>query len=121
MKKQTKRHIRRSFFLFGAVLVFTLLDWLVHQASPILEVPSWYFRNKIIFATLYACIIGFFVEKSSLKVQAAMITLITVTLLEIRYISYGYPFEFHAIIFPTHLILLYGATYVALYLEKNKK
>lgn len=119
MKKQTKRHIRRSFFLFGAVLVFTFFDWLVHQSSPILSVPSWYFRNKIIFGTVYAAIAGFFVSGYSLKKQAAIITLLTVMLLQIRYLLSGYTWEFHAIIFPAHLLLLYGATYAMLRVEKN--
>lgn len=119
MKKQTKRHIWRSFFLFCAVLLFTFFDWLVHQSSLILEVPLWYFQNKIIFGTLYAVMAGFFVSDYSLKKQAAIITMLTVTLLQIRYFLSGYTWEFHVIIFPVHLIILFAASYAALYAEEK--
>ena len=115
------RHIWRSFFLLGAIFVFTFFDWLVHQTSPILEVPSWYFRNKIIFGTVWACISGFFVLKYSIKIQAAIITIVTVTLLQLRYFFYGYSWEFHAIIFPAHMILLFASSYLALQLERKMK
>lgn len=37
--------------LFVVVLVFTFFDYLVHNLSENYAVPSYYFRNKIIFFT----------------------------------------------------------------------
>ncbi len=120
MKKNTILHIKRCILLFGAVLLFTFFDWVLHQSNSALDVPSWYFTNKIMYGTLWACVTSFFVQKYSLKIQAVLITVITVSLLQIRYLLYGYPLEFHAIIFPAHLVLLYFAVYAALYIKRKK-
>ncbi|MBI5001873.1 hypothetical protein HZC31_00645 [Candidatus Woesearchaeota archaeon] len=90
----------------------------MHQSSQMLEVPLWYFTNKILYGTLWACLAGLFVTKLSIPKQAAVITIVTVTLLQIRYLLYGYPVLFHLIVFPEHLFFLYVATYYMLKISK---
>ena len=114
MKLTLKEAIRLFFAMLAAVLVFTFFDWLVHSSSPYLAVPPWYFKNKIIYATLYAFIISLFVRKQTLAKQAAWISGITVVLLQIRYALCGYPLYFHAIVLTEHAIFLYLSSYFAL-------
>jgi hypothetical protein len=115
MKKLTgKEAALRLVFMFCAVLVFTFFDWLVHSGWAYLSVPQWYFTNKIIYGTLWAWLVSLFFRKGAIWRQAAWIAGITVILLQIRYILYGYPPLFHAIILPEHFLFLYFASVGAL-------
>lgn len=116
MKNQ---YVSKFIAIFAAVLVFTFFDWLTHSASPYLSVPSWYFSNKIIFGTVIAYITSLIFAKRTLLSQAALITFITVTLLQIRYYLIGYAWWFHAIVYPEHLFFLFIATYLALRMLKK--
>jgi quinol-cytochrome oxidoreductase complex cytochrome b subunit len=115
MKKLALREaFLKLLFMFLAVLVFTFFDWLVHSSSNYLAVPPWYFKNKIIYATIYAFLISLFVRKKTIAKQAAWISGITVVLLQIRYALYGYPLYFHFVILTEHAIFLYLSSFFAL-------
>jgi len=115
-----KKYLIQLACMFAAVLVFTFLDYLVHQSSDFLTVPSWYFRNKIIYGTIYVFLISLFVRTLKIHWQALLISFITITLLQIRYYLIGYPSLFHLIIYSEHLIFLFVSSYGALYLLENK-
>ena len=115
----TKQLITRFGLVLLAVFVFSFLDWLVHSSSPYLSVPSWYFRNKIIFGTIIAFVASLFLHKQTIWRQSLIVSLITVVLLEIRYAFLGYAWWFHAIVLPEHFIFLTLTLYVALKIEKH--
>ncbi|MBI2565154.1 hypothetical protein HYV79_04180 [Candidatus Woesearchaeota archaeon] len=102
---------KKIFFEFLAsfviILLFTLIDWLVHQAHWSLSVPPGYFSNKIIFGTIYFFISILIFEKLNYLHKTLVATTITVFLLQIRYIVTGYSLLFHSVIFPAHFIILF--------------
>ncbi len=99
--------LNRLLAITCAIFIFTFFDWLVHTNIASLGVPSWYFSHKILYGTLWACLTSFFVQKMPTKKQAGIITIVTVTLLQIRYALWGYPLEFHLVVIPEHLITLF--------------
>ena len=113
--------ILRVVLIFLAILVFTFFDYLVHASSDYLSVPSYYFKNKIIYGTFFACLASWIFRKVEIQKQAFLIAAITVGLLQINYILIGYPLMFHLIVVIEHLFFLYLATYFALRILKNKK
>ena len=102
-----------------AVLVFTFFDWIVHSSSAYLAVPGYYFKHKIIYGTLWACIASLVFRKVEIKKQAFLITAITVGLLQLNYIYLGFPLLFHLIIVTEHFFFMYLATYFALKMLKK--
>lgn len=112
--KKSKNISLRITAMFLAVLVFTFFDWMVHSSFSYLAVPTWYFRNKIIFGTLYASLASLIFKKGSVNKQAIIITAITVSLLQIRYALYGYPLLFHLIVLSEHFVFMYFASLCAL-------
>ncbi|VVB80829.1 Uncharacterised protein [uncultured archaeon] len=109
-----KPFILRFICILAAVLVFTFFDWIVHSSFEALAVPSWYFRNKIIYGTIIAFVASLVFRKVSIPKQAALITIFTVGLLQIRYALYGYPWWFHVIVLTEHAIFLFITSFVAL-------
>ncbi len=117
-----KPFILRFLLIFAAVLVFTFFDWIVHSSFEALAVPSWYFRNKIIYGTIIAFVVSLFFRKTAIPKQAALITIFTVVLLQIRYALYGYPLYFHIIVLAENFVFLFIASFAALkVLEKSRK
>lgn len=115
MKRLTwKEAVFRFVLMLAAVLVFTFFDWLVHSSSAYLSVPGFYFKNKIIYGTIFAFLSSLVFRKLSLMKQSLFISLITVGLLQIRYALYGYPLYFHLIVLPEHFIFLWASSYGAL-------
>lgn len=115
----TKQLITRFGLVLLTVLVFTFFDWLVHANVPSLSVPSWYFRNKIIFGTIIAFATSLVLRKQTILRQSLIVSLITVVLLELRYAFLGYAWWFHAIVLPEHFIFLTLTLYAALKIEKH--
>ena len=66
-KKSGKRlNIKKTAFIiiaiFAIIVLFTAVDYFVHSLSSEYAVPSYYFRNKIIYGAVYGAIIYFFVR-----------------------------------------------------------
>ena|SRR3989344_3904264 len=85
------------FLFFIAVLiigVFTLIDYYVHGLSEEYSVPGYYFKNKIIFGTIY-CFLGLLIlRKWGLWVRTLVLSIVISILLQARYYLEGYPREF---------------------------
>src|SRR3989304_916677 len=80
--------------IFIAVVIFTAIDYLVHGLSPEYSVPDYYFKNKIIFATIIGSIVYFFIKKRVFWQKSLIVSLVTAVLLQIKYYLQGYPKEF---------------------------
>lgn len=109
-----KETILRFIFMLAAVLVFTFFDWIVHNSWSYLAVPSLYFIHKMEYGTLWAFLASLVFRKQKIPAQAAWIAIITVGLLQIMYILYGYPLLFHVIVLTEHILFMYLATYFSL-------
>lgn len=102
----TKRIVRQFFIVFLVILIGTGLDWLVHQTSPAYAVPSWYFRNKIIFGTLLGCAAFLLARRYArdYRWQAFWTALIVAVLLQFRYLLLGYSAEFLLLFLGVHFV-----------------
>lgn len=105
--------------VLGIILLFTLIDFFVHQLSPKYDVPSYYFRNKIIFGTL----LGFFsylvVRKQKLLVKVLVFSAIISVLLQIRYYLEGYPRDFVFLFLGIHFVILLGVSWLVFKLAEK--
>lgn len=76
------------------ILIFTLIDVIVHSLSEEYAVPDYYFRNKIIFGTIIGFIAYLFVKKRKLFVKSLIFSAVVSILLQTRYFLEGYPLKF---------------------------
>ncbi len=125
MKNRNKLNFKnlsiRFLAILSAILIFTFFDWIVHNSTTFLTVPREYFTNKIIYGTIWAFLAFLIFRKKSIQMQAVLITIITVALLQIRYFLYGYSWLFQIIVIPMHLIFLYLALLISLKLFSRIK
>jgi len=101
------------------ILIFAFIDYLIHSLSAEYAVPSYYFRNKIIFGT----IIGFFAllvyQKLPLMKKSLLFSATISILLQIRYFYEGYPLNFVLEFLFIHFIILLPLSLIVFYLGKK--
>ncbi|GEM_PF-2298840 len=107
MKTKTKRLIATFFLILIVVLVFTLIDFSFHSVSEEYSVPSWYFRNKIIFETIYVCLAYWLFRKLNPALSSFLTAVITSTLLQARYYFLGFNIEFVILFWGIHALILW--------------
>ncbi len=125
MKKRDKK-IKIIDWIFIAliiliiILIFTAVDYYIHTLKEDYSVPSYYFKNKIIFGTLIGFITYFFIRKISLLKKALIFSAIISVLLQTRYYLEGYSkiFIFEFLIF--HFLILLLVSFIIFRLLKNK-
>lgn len=122
--KLPKISYRHYFLLLLASLmiisVFALIDYFVHSLSPEYAVPSYYFRNKVIFGTLIGFVVLSFTLKKFSSYFTALIFSATVSiLLQIRYYLEGYPKNFVFEFLLWHFLILIFVS--ALIIKFSKK
>jgi len=94
-KKIDKDNLLHIFIVILAViLVFAFIDYIFHQLNEEYAVPSYYFRNKIIFGTLIGCIVYYFARNLTTFKKALAFSAIVSVLLQVRYYYEGYPKDF---------------------------
>jgi len=111
---KAKEIIKVFLLSFFAILIFTLVDYFFHFIVPEFSVPSWYFRNKLIYGTLIGFIFLLTVKNlklSTLK-KSFLFSLIVVLLLQIRYLYYGYTLQFHLFFIPMHFLILFATSLI---------
>ena len=106
--------------VLAIVLIFYVFDFLAHSSSPNFGVPSYYFKNKIIYGTLWGLIIYYFIRKLRPINKALIFSAFVSTILQIRYYLEGYQklfvFEFLFI----HFIILLPASWIIFWLLRKK-
>ena len=111
-----KRLLSIFVVVLGIILIFTFIDFLIHLLKEEYAVPSYYFRNKIIYGT----IIGFFsylvFRKQKLLIKSFLFSLITSILLQIRYFLEGFPLSFVILFLVVHFIILFPTSLIVFYL-----
>ena len=116
-KKSGKRlNIKKTAFIiiaiFAIIVLFTAVDYFVHYLSSEYAVPSYYFRNKIIYGAVYGAIIYFFVRNQTPFKKALFFSGIAV-LLQIRYFIEGYPLDFVLEFLAIHYLILLPISWLA--------
>ena len=99
MKKETnKLNFKSLIFIFVSILVliliFTVIDYYVHSLKAEYTVPSYYFKNKIIFGTGIGFIAYIFIRKIKWHWRAFAFSAAISILLQTRYFLEGYPLKF---------------------------
>jgi hypothetical protein len=123
-KEKNKINYIKIFWIFVAVLatilIFFLIDYIVHSLSDEYAVPDYYFRNKIIFGTIWGLIIYFFIKKLSITKKSFVFSAFIAIVLQTRYYLEGYPIEFVIEFLFFHFLMLLAATLIIFNLMKNK-
>ena len=122
MKFKSLGYYLKAFLLtIGVVLIFTLIDYLTHHLNSAFAVPEYYYRNKVIFATIFVFVIYVFTEKMKLIPRAFLISAITVILLQIKYYVQGYPKWFVFLFLGLHFLMLLVPAWLGFKLSKKYK
>lgn len=92
--------------ILAIILIFAGFDYLIHGLSSAYNVPSRYFRNKIIFGTLIGYATYFLIRKKQVFTKSVLFSLSVSVLLQVRYYIEGYPKDFVFLFLGIHFILL---------------
>lgn len=112
MRLNLKDNAVRIGWILGAVLVGTALDYLVHEASPAFAVPDFYFRHKIIYATLWLFVgLGLFWRVRAPFTKAVLVTAFFAVVLQTRYFLLGYPLWFVLFFMAVHFVVFLAPVY----------
>lgn len=110
-KNKKVRDGKEYIFIFLAVLsiilIFTFIDYLIHSLSKEYAVPSYYFRNKIIFGMIIGLVTYFFVKNKTPLNKSLIFSAIISILLQTRYFLEGYPIKFVVEFLAIHFIILF--------------
>ena len=104
--------------ILAIILIFTFIDYMVHSLSADYAVPSYYFRNKIIFGTLISLIAYYFIRNKKPATKALIFSITVAVLLQIRYAIEGYALSFVLEFLVFHFLILLSVSYLIFRLMK---
>ncbi|MDP3765702.1 MAG: hypothetical protein Q8R04_04250 [Nanoarchaeota archaeon] len=93
-------------FVFAIISIFAFIDYFAHSLSEKFSVPSYYFRNKVIFGTIIGFIAYLIFRKKGLFARALAFSASVSALLQARYFMEGYPLDFVVLFLFIHFIIL---------------
>ena len=121
MAKQ-KINLKNIAIIFASILIiiliFTFIDYIVHSLSEEYAVPSYYFKNKIIFGTLWGGVAYFFIRKIKQLYKSLIFSVIVAILLQFGYLIKGYPLSFVLEFLVIHFLILLFVSYIVFKLMK---
>ena len=126
MRKE-KLNFKNLTLIFSAVLViiliFTFIDFLIHLLKEEYSVPGYYFRNKIIFGTIWGFIVYLLIKgfKISLFIKSLIFSAATSIVLQFRYYLEGYPKDFVFLFLGIHFVILVLVSYIGFKLIEKFK
>ena len=108
MKKETKyKFVKEIGLVLVISLIATFIDWIVHSSSPRFYVEPEYYRNKIIFATLWGMIALFVFKKiKNINLKAIIFSGVIATVLQVKYFLQGYDKFFVFLFLFLHFFML---------------
>ena len=113
MKKiKLKKHIIFFFISLIIISIFTIIDYFIHSLSPDYAVPSYYFRNKVIFGAIIGFIVLIFAQKISISKKSLIFSVVVSLLLQARYFLKGYPKKFVLEFLFIHFLILLPVSWV---------
>ncbi|MBS3102972.1 hypothetical protein J4458_06020 [Candidatus Woesearchaeota archaeon] len=127
MKKEKKKLpnwknlILVFFAILAIIIIFTFIDFLFHKLSEEYYVPSYYFRNKVIFGTVIGFAAFIIARKQKLWIKSLAFSATVSILLQARYYLEGYPKDFVLLFLVIHFLILLPLSAVAFWLMKKYK
>jgi len=113
--KQTLKKVLIAFVIvLLIILLFAFVDFLIHLLKAEYSVPSYYFRNKIIFGTIIGLVAYYFVRNQKLFLKSLIFSLAVSILLQIRYFIEGYSLSFVLLFLGIHFIILLPISFLLL-------
>ena len=98
------------------ISLFTLIDYYVHTLSEEYSVPGYYFKNKMIFGTIY-CFIGLLIFRNwKLIWKSLFLSGFISVVLQTRYYFEGYPSEFVLEFLLFHFLMLIPSCLIVLWI-----
>lgn len=88
-------------------VVATIIDYFVHSTNPSFEVPAEYYRNKVIFATIWGLIAVWILRnwvRNPTKLAVAMSAVIAVVL-QVKYFLQGFDLFFVFLFMFLHFVM----------------
>ncbi|MBS3075795.1 hypothetical protein J4429_05040 [Candidatus Pacearchaeota archaeon] len=111
MKKLGKKDIKKIVYSFLIILLiillFTLGDYFMHLLKDEYSVPSYYFKNKLIFGTIIGSFVFIFIRKMNLLKKSLIFSLLISIFLQIRYFLEGYSKDFVFLFLFIHFLILF--------------
>ena len=115
-----RRYILMLLIIVIIIAIFTAIDYLIHLLSEEYGVPSYYFRNKLIFGVIIGYISLLLVTKINWWQKSLVLSSAVSILLQVRYFLEGYPINFVLEFLLIHFLILLPTTLVILKLAENK-
>ena len=96
------------------ILIFSFFDYLVHSLKDSYSVPSYYFKDKIIFGIIWGLIVYFVIIKriSSLAYKSIAFSALISIILQVRYAYEGYPINFVVLFLFIHFFIIWIIAYL---------
>jgi len=111
-KTKLKEYIIFFFISFIIISILTIIDYFIHSLSPDYAVPSYYFRNKVIFGAIIGFIVLIFAQKLSINKKSAVFSAVVSLLLQVRYFLEGYPKKFVLEFLFIHFLILLPVSWI---------
>ncbi|MBI2043903.1 hypothetical protein HYT24_00890 [Candidatus Pacearchaeota archaeon] len=121
MKINLKYYLKVFVLVLAIIIVFTVIDYIVHSLHESLAVPGYYFRNKIIFGTLIGFGTYLFIKNMKVMPRAIVFSAVVATLLQVRYFFEGYPLWFVFSFLALHFLMVFPAAWHAFKVSDKKK
>ncbi len=85
----------------------TVIDYFVHSSSERFAVPSWYYRNKVIFGTVWGAVAVLVSLKfiQNYRWRALFVALVVAVVLQIKYFLEGYDLFFVFLFMGLHFLM----------------
>jgi hypothetical protein len=120
-KTEYKGIVKVILVVLVIIIVFTFIDYLFHLISEEYSVPSYYYKNKVIYGTVIGLITYFFIRNKNLLKKALIFSGVVAVLLQIRYYLEGYALDFVVLFLFVHFaILLIISYFMFKVLDKTK-
>jgi hypothetical protein len=107
-----KRYLIIFIIILFIIIIFTLGDYFIHTLKDEYGVPSYYYRNKIIYGTLIGFIAYILVQNQPVFKRALIFSGVIVILLQIRYAIEGYSTYFVLLFLVVHFFILLLVSYL---------
>ena len=109
--------------IFGIILIFSFIDYLIHSLKEAFAVPDYYFRNKIIFGAIWGFVVYLLIKrfKISLFVKSLIFSAAISIVLQFRYYLEGYPKDFVFLFLGIHFVILFIVSLVSFKLIEKFK
>jgi len=122
----TKKNLKKFAYIFISVLItiliFAFFDYIIHEFDSDYSVPSYYFKDKIIYGTLWGILFYAILNvwKTGVAFKSFMFSILISVVLQVRYFYEGYPLNFVIEFLFFHFFILWAVSYAMFKIFKDK-